>query len=195
MPIGGSATNGCDCPGISPVSGILIDGVIPSIDTAHGTWASELLTVNRNGRDSIEIGFQFESSSLFIRGIEIALFNCPVQGIGITGVNIYASQAFPLFFSGAIILKTTHNFTLRDNCQALSNISIPVHLSLVSFTSYFVEFLLTGGSSVNQLNWLYLGEISFSDETPPMIPITVIETTTPNEGDTLKCYTCSYFNH
>ena len=172
MPIGGSTINGCDCPGNTPVSSVLIDGVIPSIDTTQQGWASGLFTVNRsrNGQDSIEIGFQFESDSftgsLFIRDIEIALFYCPVQGIGITGINIYASQTFPLFFGGAIVLQTTHNSTLSDNCQALSNISIPVHLSLATFTSYFVEFLFTGGSSVHRLNWLYLGEIRFSNEAP-----------------------------
>ena len=43
MPITGTAVNGCDCPGSTPVSGVLIDGVIPSIDAAQcGTWAREL---------------------------------------------------------------------------------------------------------------------------------------------------------
>ena len=40
--------------------------------------------------------------------------------------------------------------------------------------------MLTGGSSVNQLNWLYLGEIRFSDVTPrePIIINDVDITTT-----------------
>ena len=62
MPYTGTAINGCDCPGIisGPVNGTLIDGVTPSIDTTQtGTWASELFTVCRNGRDSIMIGFHF----------------------------------------------------------------------------------------------------------------------------------------
>ena len=54
MPISGTTINGCDCPGTTPVSGVLIDGDIPSIDTTqHGTWASGLFVVNRNGQDSL----------------------------------------------------------------------------------------------------------------------------------------------
>ena len=47
MPIGGSTIDGCDCPGITQVRGVLLDGVIPSIDTEQQGWASELFTVNR----------------------------------------------------------------------------------------------------------------------------------------------------
>ena len=49
---------GCGCTGNTPVSGVLIDGVIPSIDiTQCGTWASELFVVNRsrNEQDSFMI--------------------------------------------------------------------------------------------------------------------------------------------
>ena len=64
MPIGGTAANGCDCPGSTPVSGVLIDGVIPSIDTTQrGTWARELFTANRNGQNSIRIGFELWTHS------------------------------------------------------------------------------------------------------------------------------------
>ena len=35
IPYSGSNINGCDCPGATPVSGFLIDGVIPSIDTTQ----------------------------------------------------------------------------------------------------------------------------------------------------------------
>ena len=49
MPISGNI-NECDCPGTTPAIGVLIDDVIPSIDTTQcGTWATELFVVNRNG--------------------------------------------------------------------------------------------------------------------------------------------------
>ena len=125
-PYGGSTINGCDCPGNFLVSGVLIDGVIPSIDTQNGgTWASELLTVNRNGQDSIMIGFQF-LSEFDLRGTEIAIFHCSVVAIGITGVKIYSSFAFPHIFSEASSLLVTFNSLLSDNCQSLSTLSIPV---------------------------------------------------------------------
>ena len=163
MPITHSTTDGCDCPGNTPVNGTLIDGVIPSIDTTRG-WASELFTVNRNGRDSIMIGFWF-LSEFSLRGIEIAAFHCPVLGIGITGVKVYFSFVFPDFISTASPLLVTHSSTLSDNCQSLSTVSFPIESSMAS-QIYFIEFLFTGGSSVSQLNWLYLGEIRFSNMSP-----------------------------
>ena len=165
MPIGGSTINGCDCPGNLLVSGVLIDGVIPSINTQNGTWARELFTVNRNGQDSIMIGFEF-SSVFYLREIEIVLFQCPILGIGITGVKIYSSFLFPAFVSAASTLLATLSFSSSDNCQSLSTPSIPIQPPMASSNIYFIKFLFTGGSSMHQLNWLYLGEMGFSDEVP-----------------------------
>ena len=182
MPISGSSKNGCDCPGTTPVSGVLIDGVIPSIDTTqHGTWASELFVVNRNGQNSFKIGFDFQTSSSYLRGIEIVLFYCPVQGFGISGVKVYSSSIFPDLFNIASTLHVTHNSLPIDNCQSLSTISIPVQLSLASSTNYFIEFLFTGGSSIHQLNWLHLAEIRFSDETRAIMPNAMISLATTTE--------------
>ena len=165
MPISSLTINDCDCPGNTPVNSTLIDGVIPSIDTTQGTWASELFTANRNGQDSIMIGFVF-LPEFYLRGIEIVLFHCPVLGIGITGVKIYTIFVFPAFISAASSLLVTHSSSLSDNCQFLSILSIPAQPGTAPSHMYFIEFLLTGGSSVHQLNWLYLGEIRFSDEAP-----------------------------
>ena len=175
----GNGINGCDCPGSTPIYGSLIDGVIPSIDTTQQEWASELFTVNRNGQDSIKIGFQF-SSDINLRGIDAVLFYCPVQEIGISGVKIYSSFNFPNFFRPASTLHVTHSSLPSDNCQSLSTISIPI--PMISSSIYFIEFLFTGGSSVNQFSWLYLGEVRFSDETPTVAPIAMTETTTEDEG-------------
>ena len=138
--------------------------------------------MNRNGQDSFMVGFEF-SSDFSLQGIKIVLFNCPVQGIGITGVKLYSSFVFPQFFSTASRLLVTHNSTPSDNCQSLSTISIPVQQPVIPSIHYFIEFLFIGGSSVDQLNWLYLGEIRFSNEIPPTIsmPTAVIETTTENK--------------
>ena len=112
------------------------------------------------------------------------LLNCPTQEIGITGVKVYSSLI--LFFQPSCIsdvstLLVTHNSLPSYNCQSLSTISITVQpIELSDF--YFVEFLFTSGSSIHQLNWLYIGEIRFSDEIPTMAPTTMIETTTENEG-------------
>ena len=176
MPISGTTINGCDCPTSIPVNGTLVDGIIPSIDTTRGTWASELFTVNRNGQNSTMIGFEF-SSEVYPRGIEIVLFHCPVRGIGVTGFKVYSSFIFPSFTSAASSLLVTLNSPPSDNCQSLSTISIPIQPPSII---YFIEFLFTGGSSVHQLNWLYLGEIRFSDEAPTSNNPT---TTTELEGE------------
>ena len=178
MPISGTTINGCDCPGTTPASGVLIDGDIPSIDTTQrGTWASGLFVVNRNGQDSFVIGFEL-SSDISLRGVEIAFYNCPVQGIGVSSIKIYTSFIFPSFIIGATTSDIPHDILINDNCNSLTVASIPVHLEQSNL--YFIEFIFTGGSSVNVFNWLYLGEIKFSDEAP-MIPVT--DEITTNEGE------------
>ena len=188
IPISGTAINGCDCPGTGPVSGVLIDGVIPSIDTIQQEWARELFTVNRNGQDSIVIGFDF-SSEFFLRGIEIALFHCPVLGISITGVKIYSSFIFPSYsnIASTLLVTVTANSLPSDNCQSLSTISIPIQPSM-EFSIYFIEYLFSGGSSVHQFNWLHLGEIRFSNEIPATAPITMTEIATENEGKIVESH-------
>ena len=86
----------CDCPGSTPVSGVLIDGVIPSIDPTQQGWARELLVVNRVGQDSFTIGFEFINEP-FLRAVELAYFDCGIWGTGLTAVNIHSSPTFPVF--------------------------------------------------------------------------------------------------
>ena len=101
MPIGGSTINGCDCPGSTLASGVLIDGNIPSINTTkNGTWASQLFVVNRNGQDSFVIGFQF-SDPFFPRNVEVTYLDCPIWAAGVSTVNVYSSFIFPTFLSSA----------------------------------------------------------------------------------------------
>ena len=158
---------------------------IPSIDTTqHGTWARELFTVNRNGQSLAMIGFAF-SSQFSLRTTEIVLFQCPIQGIGITGIKVYSSFLFPQFIVAASILLTMLNSPPSENCQSLSTISIPVQPPLASYNLYFIEFLYTGGSSVLQLNWLHLGEVRFSDHyMSPTVATVAILTTQLGESTT-----------
>ena len=182
MPISGT-TNGCDCPGTTPVSGVLIDGVIPSIDTTQsGTWASELFVVNKNGQDSFVIGFQFKDP-FFLRHVEVVYLDCQIWGIGLLAVNVYSSQLFPNFLTIAASTNIGMLSLASDtdqSCTSLRIISIPLQPT-VSIQNYNIE-LVFGGSSVRPINWLHLAEIRFSDVEPVMIPNVMIETTTINEG-------------
>ena len=182
MPIGGSAINGCDCPGNTPISGVLIDGVIPSIDTTQrGTWASELFVVqNRNGQDSFMIGFEF-SSSFLLRHVEVVYLDCPIWGIGLSAINVYSSHHFPTFLTAAStnigMLSLAEN--TNQSCTSLRTVSIPLQPPAVSANLYFIEFTF-GESSVHPINWLHLAEIRFSD----MASTTYIPTVTTVAGNT-----------
>ena len=182
MPISGTTT--CNCPGsTAPVSGVLIDGVIPSIDTTqHGTWASELFIVNRNGQDSFMIGFQF-INSFFLRRVEVVYLDCQVWGTGLSAVNVYSSFLFPDFLT--IASTNIGMLSLVDdtyqNCISLRTLSIPLQPT-ISIQNYFIEFIF-GGSSARPISWLHLAEIRFSDVAPVMMmPNVMTETTTKNEG-------------
>lgn len=173
MPISGTAINGCDCPGITPASGILIDGVIPRIDTIqHGTWASKLFVVNRTEQNSFMIGFQF-SNIFLLRHVEVVYLSCQLWSTGFSTVNIYSSYSFPDFSTAAstnIAMFSLANDT-DQNCTSLRIISIPLQPTL-STESYFIEFI-PRGSSARPINWLHLAEINFSD----VAPTTVMPTT------------------
>ena len=173
MPISGTDINGCDCPGegedIIPISGVLIDGIIPGIDTTQrGSWASELFVVNRtsNERDSIKIGFQFSNVFLF-KSVEIVYFKCLIWGIGLTAVNVYSSFSFPMFSSASStnigMLSLAEN--TDQSCTSLRTISITFQPT-ISTDIYFIEFTF-GGSPARPINWLHLAEIRFSDVQAP----------------------------
>ena len=165
----------CKCQDNTPVSGVLVDGNTPNIDTTqHETWASGLFTVNEVEQNFTRIGFQF-STNFHLRGIYLAIFNCPAQGIGITAVKVYSSIFFPSF--DVTRSSPMMEIQLSDNCNSLSYTSIPINLpDIVSSSVYFVEFSFTVGS-----NWLYLGEIRFRDVTPTLP--TIEGTTIVKEGE------------
>ena len=153
----------CDCPGDTPVNGVLIDGVIPSIDTTRGTWASQLFVVNRNGRTSFNIGFQF-NYPFYLRHVSVAHLDCGVWNTGFSTVNVYASHTYPAFVTAAADNIGTLSFDddMSQSCTSLSTISISVQ-PREAVDIYFIEFSYPSNSP---LNWLHVGEISFSDTAP-----------------------------
>ena len=170
VPIIGTNINGCDCPGSALVNGTLIDGVIPSTDTAQrGTWASELFVVNRNGQDSIVIGFQF-SEFFLLRSVEVMYLDCPIWGTGFSAVNISSSQLFPNYltvaFTTIVWLSLVNN--TDSSCSFFRAISIPLQQPTISTHICFIEFTF-GGSSACPVSWLHLAEIMFSDVAPTTV--------------------------
>jgi hypothetical protein len=174
----------CDCGtvnttiGEESITGVLIDGVIPtSIDTlgernAAGdlVWASPLFTV-RGSADTVTLGFRFPAS-VVLREVELYLFHCPAWGIGAERVIIHNGASFPQFISSSIGSVTLTSD--MENCTSLTRVSIPLT------TSYFIEFTNISG---DQIEWVHIGEVRFSDQST-----TTTATTNPTtDATTCKC--------
>ena len=186
MPYAGTTINGCDCPGVAPASGVLIDGDMPTIDTTQReTWASGLFVVNVTGRNSIWIGFEF-GIQFFLRNVELTYLDCAIWGTGINAVNVHISPLYPAFLS----LGNIGTFSLVDSlqsCISLRTISIPVQPTQSS-SIYFLEFVFISGSSIHTLTWLHLAEVTFSDTAP-----TSTSTTTAAAATTTTTTTATSF--
>ena len=167
MPIPGTTTNACDCPGTTSgqaASGVLVDGNIHSIDTTqHGTWANGLFIVNRNRQNSIMIAFQFEGP-FYLRNVQVIYLDCQQWETGVSTVKISYSYIFPGFGASFNIGTLSLNNDTIQNCTSLRTISIPVQPE-ASANNYIITFSLAG-TSVHPLNWLHLAEIRFSDVVP-----------------------------
>ena len=80
----------CDCTATlgdeAITASVLIDGVVPTIDTSERNsadefvWAAPLLTV-RASTGSVTLGFSFRSNVVLCE-VELYVFHCPAWGIG-----------------------------------------------------------------------------------------------------------------
>ena len=78
------------------ITGVLIDGMIPTIDTSQrGNWASQLFTVQRS-TTSYALGFRFQSR-VALQEVELYVLYCPTWQIGATTINVYDSTTYPGF--------------------------------------------------------------------------------------------------
>ena len=169
----------CDCGthstiGEQAITGVLIDGVKPTIDTlemnTHGggfVWAAPLFTV-RGSTDTVTLGFRFPAS-VVLHEVELYLFHCPAWGIGAERILIHNGASFPQFlrvFAG----RGTVILTSMQNCTSLTRISIPLQMA-TSSESYFIEFSNPSGDLIE---WVHVAEVRFSDQ-----PITTTATVNP----------------
>ena len=159
----------CDCAGTAGVgtfTGVIIDGVVPTLDTSQrGTWATQLFTVRGNSR-TFRIGFQFQNT-VMLRGVELYLFYCPswkIGGspVGTNTINIYNAILFPTFvdsFGGSVGSVTLTSD--MANCESLIRVSIPLqgHMAVLN---YFIEF-----TSQGSFQGVHIAEVRFSNELIP----------------------------
>ena len=171
----------CDCAGTAGAgtfTGVIIDGVVPTLDTSQrGTWANQLVTM-RGSTQNIRIGFRFQNA-VMLHEVELYLFYCPNWNIGgspvgTNTINIHNALVFPTFVDsfGGSVGSVTLTVEMIE-CENLTRVSIPLQGSRI-VSQYFLEF------TVSQLfnRWIHIAEVKFSDE--------LIQTTTsitePNSG-------------
>jgi len=135
-------------------------------------WAAGLFTVNRNGRTSIEIGFEFELSiNIRLVQVELEVFNCPEWGIAAPNITVYTWVTFPGLLPSprAIATRLGGVTTLTStSCNSITRVLIPLQQS-GSAQFYYLEFTFDGAPSVQ---WVHLAEVRFFDSIPPPTPTT-----------------------
>ena len=159
----------CDCTDSTLAdeainASVLIDGVVPTIDTSERNtadefvWAAPLLTV-RASTGSVTLGFRFQTRVVLCE-VELYLFDCPAWGIGAEDIRIYNGAAFPTFIPG-ISPSRGRVFLTSDtqDCTSLTRVSIPLQMA-ISTSSYFIEINSVSG----RIEWVHIAEVRFSDQ-------------------------------
>ena len=187
MAVNGSNANGncpiecvagitCDCTrstlGDEAITAsVLIDGVVPTIDTSERNsadefvWAAPLLTV-RASTGSVTLGFRFQPRVVLCE-VELYVFHCPAWGIGAEDITIHNGVTFPQFIrifpsSGRVILTSD-----MQDCTSLTRVSIPLQMA-TSTSSYFIEINSISGT----IEWAHIAEVRFSGQSIPTESIT-----------------------
>ena len=147
------------------ITGVLIDGMIPTIDTSQtGNWASQLFTVKAS-MTSYALGFRFQSH-VALQEMELYVLYCPAWQIGATTINVYDSTTYPSFIKTVPSVGSVNLTSNMQNCESLTRVSIPLQTTL-RVSSYFIEF-----TNPTQVHWLHIAEVRFSDQPIPNSTIT-----------------------
>ena len=157
-------TRTCDCSTVPDqnTTGVLIDGVIPTINTTkRSSWANQLFTAMAR-RDRYVISLRF-GSSIMLRAVELYVFHCPSRNIGADTINIYNALTFPNFIG---VFNSSGNVTLTsdmENCDSINRVFISLQTAM-NTSNYFIEFTNSNGMQVQEV---YIGEVRFSDQHTP----------------------------
>ena len=157
-----SSVRVCDCVGVTTDrTGItLIDGVIPMLDVSQTNWASQLYTATPN-QNNLEIQFWFPVNFM-LRQVDLYLFFCPPRSIpneGLLIISVYQDYVFPQNLKGLLLGNTTL-YVVEQNCADLIQITMATNHTSLMYNQYLIEF-----SMDNVLGGIYIGEVTFNDET------------------------------
>ena len=164
-----SSINTCDCTAATLgdeaiTASVLIDGVVPTIDTSERNsadefvWAAPLLTV-RASTGSVTLGFRFQTRVVLCE-VELYVFHYPAWGIGTEEIIIHNGATFPQFITGAFPSRGGVVLTSdMQDCTSLTRVSIPLQMA-ISTSSYFIEINSVSGT----IEWVHIAEVRFSDD-------------------------------
>ena len=167
-----SGTRRCDCTSREgTITGVLIDGMIPTIDTSQTeNWASQLFTVQRS-IPSYALGFRFQNR-VALEEVELYVLYCPAWQIGVITINVYDSTTYPSFTRTAPSVGSVILTSNIQNCESFTRVSIPLQTT-IRVSTYFIEF-----TNPTQIHWLHIAEVRFSDQ-----PISTSSTATYDPTD------------
>ena len=162
-----SGINTCSCADSTLAdeaitASVLIDGVVPTIDTSERNsadefvWAAPLFTV-RASAGSVTLGFRFQTRVVLCE-VELYVFHCPAWGIGAEDITIHNGATFPTFIPG-IVRGRVILIPDIQNCTSLTRVSIPLQMP-TSISSYFIEINSVSGT----IEWVHIAEVRFSDQ-------------------------------
>ena len=165
----------------------LVDGCSPDIDTSTSDWASQLVTVRRNGGtaavpfDHVLLTFGFETN-VSLTGIEMDLFLCPDWDIGATRIRVYVDEEYDLAFRfGLSFLPFVQ--PSQSSCDSLTT----VHLSggdTLSVSSYRTFHFLMDLPYQSSIEWVHIGEVRFLGEGGGPATGTCLPTPLPRSSST-----------
>ena len=178
---GSSETMGCTSP-LEDSGGVtvcrsqtyLVDGCSPDIDTSTSDWASHLVTVRRNQRNSdihhahVLLTFGFETA-VSPTEIEIDLFHCPDWDIGAPRITLYVNHEYNLAFptQGQGLSFLPHKEPSQSSCGSLLTVNITGDLlSPDAWLSYHTFHILVDLFPDPSIQWVYIGDVRFIDGPP-----------------------------
>ena len=198
--VNGSSVNmGCTSPLEIDSGGVLVcesrsylvDGCSPDIDTSTSDWASQLVTVRRDGGNQyvtfphVLLTFGFDAA-VSLTGIEMDWFLCPDWDIGAPSIAVYLNEEYNLANTN-IILTLPFLFpegnSLQSSCDSLSTFSGGSLEGSYYRTIHILVTLLEYPS----IDWVHVGEVRFIGiDSPTCFQPTPSSSLTPMTTSTLE---------
>ena len=138
------------CSGTS----VLNDGIIPALDTSNPAWASQLFTLSGT-RGIIRLSFELDSANH--DRMELAVFNCPEMGIGLSSVRVYFDESFRPDRSGSELgIFIMESQLMATSCDRLLVFCVKYNTTQTPTRFINLEFLDNTSE-----NHVFLGEVIF----------------------------------